>query len=91
MAGRRSLTGMDHLPPPMTPDRLRAIAFGPKPEGVTHACPDCPFGAPRAFCPTCLGIGTVDNAQLDAWQARVNDQEKSAAARGEAWPDGRPI
>ena len=75
MAKRGIVAGMaDKLPPPMTAERLMEIARGQKPIGVLHACPDCVFGQPSAFCPTCLGIGTVSGEDLDRWQVRANDR-----------------
>jgi hypothetical protein len=39
-------------------------------EVLGHACPDCPVGQPRPFCPSCLGAGILTSAELAVWQAR---------------------
>lgn len=36
-------------------------------DNVRHACPDCPTGFPRAFCPTCLGVGHISEESLSRW------------------------
>jgi hypothetical protein len=38
---------------------------------VTHACPECPIGAPRVFCECCGGHGNVTDGQLARWQLKV--------------------
>jgi hypothetical protein len=38
---------------------------------VTHACPECPIGAPRVFCECCGGHGSVTETRLAQWQLKV--------------------
>ena len=37
-----------------------------------HACPDCPIGNPRPFCPVCLGAGAITTDRLDRYSAAAN-------------------
>lgn len=55
--------------------------FGIHPRGVrldniTHACPECGIGVPKAFCPVCLGAGTVSEARLGQWIREQNDKNR---------------
>lgn len=47
---------------------------------VTHACPECPLGAPRPLCRTCHGFGTLTTEDLERWQARHLAEEDGVAA-----------
>jgi hypothetical protein len=38
---------------------------------VTHACPECPIGAPAPFCVCCGGHGNVTAQRLAQWQLKV--------------------
>lgn len=62
------------IPPPITgvtAQQLTQMAFGTATlPGVLQACPDCDLGSPAHFCPTCHGIGTVTNEELDRWLIR---------------------
>jgi hypothetical protein len=43
-------------------------------DNVLHACPECPIGSPKAFCPTCLGMGNVTEGDLARWVRMRNAQ-----------------
>lgn len=38
---------------------------------VTHACPECPIGAPNPLCACCGGHGSVTDTRLAQWQLKV--------------------
>jgi hypothetical protein len=40
-------------------------------DNVTHACPECPIGAPSPFCACCGGHGSVTTVRLAQWQRQV--------------------
>lgn len=50
----------------------RAYSAPVRDASIRHACPDCPLGQPRVFCPTCLGVGSIDEADLARWVMRKN-------------------
>lgn len=60
--------------PELSGERLAGLALNLQQRipGVTHACPDCDLGKPKPFCPTCYGIGTIDDAQIDQWLSKKN-------------------
>lgn len=37
-----------------------------------HACPECPIGTPRPFCPVCLGDGSISTDRLDRYSAAAD-------------------
>lgn len=50
-----------------------AHLLGRRVDDVTHMCPGEGCGWPvRAFCPTCLGVGTVTEERLARWHREVN-------------------
>jgi hypothetical protein len=61
------------------------LAFGAHPAGarveVRHACPRCPLAAPRVFCPTCLGHGSVSEETLARYVRQVNAEALQDEAR----------
>lgn len=47
--------------------------LGRRVDEVTHMCPGEGCGWPvRAFCPVCLGVGTVTEERLARWHREVN-------------------
>jgi len=50
---------------------------GQRADHLGHACPDCPFGHPNPFCPTCLGAGLITTARLAQWQREHLAQDRA--------------
>jgi len=61
-------------------------AFGARLGDITHMCPGEGCGWPvRAFCPVCLGVGTVTEERLARWHREVN------AAAEQTRPDSKIV
>jgi hypothetical protein len=53
-------------------DRVLPWQRDPLRANVTHACPECPIGAPSTSCWCCGGHGSITDARLAEWQRIVN-------------------